>query len=259
MCMVFDTATHVAGIAAGNGFLSRGKYMGIAPEANIVSIKVLDSDGSGNSGDVLAGLQWMLDNKDLYNIKVGNLSVGTKDINKMDPLVRAVEAAWDAGIVMIIAAGNNGPNPGSVTSPGISKKVITVGASDDNKRVQIWGDSIENFSGRGPTPDCIIKPDVVAPGADIISCLTECIPVSSMKKKDKTVMGSYLKMSGTSMSTPIISGAVAMLLSENPDLTPDQVKLKIKNSSINLNYPPNQQGWGLIDVSKLVLKEEDYV
>ncbi len=233
--------------------------MGIAPEANIVGIKVLDSEGCGNSADVLAGIQWMLDNKDLYNIRIGNLSVGTKEISSKDPLVKAVEAAWDAGIVMVIAAGNNGPKPRTVTSPGVSKKIITVGASDDNKIVQIWGDSIENFSGRGPTLECIIKPDVVAPGADIISCLTDSIPVDNIKNKAKTVESSYLKMSGTSMSTPIVSGAIAILLSKYPELTPDEVKLKIKNTAVNLNYPQNQQGWGLIDIPNLVLKEEDYV
>lgn len=128
--------THVAGIAAGNGYLSNGKYCGIAPECNIVSVKILNNEGKGNSYDVLAGIQWILDNAERYNIKVANLSIGTNNTSSNDPLVKAVEAAWDKGITITIAAGNNGPNACSVTSPGISKKVITVGASDD--KLILW-------------------------------------------------------------------------------------------------------------------------
>ncbi len=246
--------THVAGIAAGNGYRSKGKYMGISPEANIVAVKILDDEGKGNAGDVLAGIQWIVDNKERYNIRVANLSIGTDDIGSKDPLVRAVEAAWDAGIVMTIAAGNNGPSPNTVTSPGISRKVITVGASDDNKTVTIWGDTLQNFSGRGPTGECIVKPDIIAPGSDIVSCLSSSVSISSMEaKKLKIVDKFYTQMSGTSMSTPIVAGAVASLLQRKPNLTPDQVKLKLKYSTVSLNYSQNQQGWGLLNVERFVL------
>ncbi len=246
--------THVAGIAGGNGISSDGRFTGIAPECNIVAVKILDCEGRGNSADVLAGLQWIIDNRNEYNIRVANLSIGTEDIGTRDPLVRAVEAAWDAGIVMTIAAGNNGPEFSTITSPGVSRKVITVGASDDNKAVQIWGDTLENFSGRGPTLDCIIKPDVIAPGADIISCLSANIfkPTTS-KNEYKIVSEHYMQLSGTSMSTPIVAGAVAVLLQKEPHLSPDQVKLRLKKSSTSLNYSQNQQGWGLINVEKFVL------
>lgn len=123
--------THVAGIAAGNGYMSNGKYMGIAPDANIVSVKILNNKGNGSSDDVLAGIQWIIDNSKRFNIKIVNLSIGTVSTTINDPLVKAVEALWDRGITITTAAGNNGPSPGSVTSPGISKKVITVGAADD--------------------------------------------------------------------------------------------------------------------------------
>lgn len=252
--------THVAGIIAGNGLISNGKYMGMAPEANIVSAKVLDEDGRGSTAEVLAGLQWIMDQKDLYNIRIVNLSVGTPDNGSADPLVRAVEAAWDAGIVVVVAAGNNGPKYSSVTSPGISKKVITVGASDDNSAVNIWGDNCVNFSGRGPTHECIVKPDVLAPGTDIISCLTPDIEIKSDDFEDrKIIAGNYLSLSGTSMSTPIVSGAIALLLEKSPGLTPDDVKYMLKKSAHNLNYPINQQGFGLIDVDKLVSMEVIYV
>lgn len=131
--------SHVAGIAVGNGILSDGKYMGIAPNSNIVSIKTLNHKGSGNSSDVLAGIQWLIDNAKRYNIKIANLSIGTTNTSSNDPLVKAVEAAWDLGITITTAAGNNGPKSGTITSPGISRKVITVGASDDDntKRYRI--------------------------------------------------------------------------------------------------------------------------
>ena len=124
----------MAGIAAGDGRMSYGRHRGVAPNANIVSVKVLDAAGRGNATDALAGIQWVIDNRERYNIRVANLSIGTKDTGSNDPLVRAVEAAWDAGIVMIVAAGNNGPAKQSITSPGTSRKVITVGASDDHSR-----------------------------------------------------------------------------------------------------------------------------
>ncbi len=249
--------THVAGIAAGNGYRSGGKYMGIAPESSVIGIKILDENGRGSSADVLAGVQWMIDNKGKYNIRVANLSIGTSDIGNRDPLVKAVEAAWESGIVMCIAAGNNGPKTSSITSPGISRKVITVGASDDVKQVMIWGNKLENFSGRGPTSECIIKPDVLAPGTHIVSCLSSDM-ISRDEDELEIVSQHYLSLSGTSMSTPIITGAIALLLQRYPRLTPDDVKLSLKKHSISLNYPQNRQGWGLIDIEKLVSEEAVY-
>ena len=247
--------THVAGIAAGNGIASGGKYAGLAPEANLVAVKILDEQGKGSAADVLAGIQWLIDNRERYNIRIANLSIGTADAGSADPLVRAVEAAWDAGIIMLVAAGNNGPGAGSVTSPGISRKAITVGASDDNKTVTIWGDSVVHFSGRGPTAECIIKPDIIAPGAEITSCLTNT-PLSAARQTElRIVSPSYVEMSGTSMSTPVVAGAVALLLEKHPHLTPNEVKLLLKRSAASLHYTQNQQGWGLLDVEKLLTGE----
>ncbi len=248
--------THVAGIAAGNGHCSDGKYSGIAPECNIVSIKILDNNGHGNASDVLAGLQWLMDNREKYNIRIANLSIGTIDAGSNDPLVRAVEYAWDKGIVMTIAAGNNGPDARTVTSPGISKKVITVGASDDHKSSTIWGASLVNFSGRGPTSECIVKPDVLAPGADIISCLSTSDGISEKRRAElKLVSEHYVRMSGTSMATPVLSGAIALLLEKYPHLKPDDVKYLLKKSAVSLNYPKNQQGWGLLNIQELLNQE----
>ena len=230
-------------------------YIGVAPKASLIGVKVLDAKGAGSSSDVLAGLQWIVDNKKRYNIRIANLSVGTNEIFDNDPLVKGVEAAWEAGIVMMIAAGNSGPTPSSVTSPGISRKVITVGASDDYKAVQIHNKSTQNYSGRGPTADCIVKPDVLAPGADIVSCLSVTVAENRAKSLHRRVISdSYVAMSGTSMSTPIVSGAVALLLEKQPNLSPNDVKLMLKQSSDCLDFPKNQQGWGMLNIEKLLFE-----
>ncbi len=250
--------THVAGICAGNGTLSDGKYRGIAPLVNIVSLKTLNNKGSGNSSDVLAGIQWVIDNAKKYNIRIANLSIGTEPQLTDDPLVKAVEFAWDSGIIITTAAGNNGPKFGTITSPGISKKVITVGTADDTSFVNISGTNVINFSGRGPTKECIVKPDILAPGTDIISCMTP----TPYKQKDENIEAidkNYMKLSGTSMSTPMVTGAIALLLEKYPKLSPDDVKYALKKCSVDLNYPQNRQGWGLLNVENLINGEEFYV
>ena len=219
----------------------------------------MDQDGKGNSANVLAGIQWIIDNRKKYNIRVANLSIGTADIGNKDPLVRAVDAAWDSGIIMTIAAGNNGPDFRTVTSPGISRKAITIGASDDHRQVTIRGSSLINFSGRGPTSECIIKPDIIAPGTAIVSCLSKCELSDKRVKELKIIDRHYVQMSGTSMSTPIITGAIALLLQKYPELTPNEVKYRLKESATTLNYPQNQQGWGLIDVDRFINAELSYI
>ena len=250
--------THVAGIAAGNGAKSRGRHMGVAPEANIVAVKVLDDAGRGNATDALAGIQWIIDNHKRYNIRVANLSIGTLDSGSADPLVKAVEAAWDEGIVMVIAAGNNGPAKQSITSPGTSRKVITVGAADDHNLVEVGGSSLKNFSGRGPTLECIVKPDIVAPGCGIISAMSNSPEMTAARRnKLKVVDEYYVSMSGTSMASPRIAGAVALVLSKYPALTPDEVKLALKHSAVDMRLSPNRQGWGLLDIDRLLSMSSD--
>ena len=224
---------HVAGISSGNG-----KYKGIAPDSNIIMLKTLNGEGKGNAANVLSGIKWIENNHKKFNIKIVNMSIGTGAEIPNDPLVMAVEALWKKGIVVVTAAGNNGPNPGTISSPGTSKIVITVGASDDES------DQLKNFSGRGPTRENIMKPDLVAPGNNIFSC--QC-------------NGDYKSLSGTSMSTPIVSGAVALLLEKAPDLSPDDIKYMLKLSSTELELPQNRQGWGLLNIKKLLEMELVYV
>lgn len=250
----------MSGIISGNGFLSNRKYMGIAPESNIIGVKILDSLGHGNLTNALVGLQWVLDNKDKHDIRICNLSIGSKDTGTGDPLIRAVEKLWDSGIIVVIAAGNNGPEPGSVTSPGVSRKVITVGALDDCDTISIWGDTLKNFSGRGPTKGNICKPDIIAPGARIVSCLSSTYNlIISADSDNKIINNNYIQLSGTSMATPIVSGAIALLLQKYPNLYPDDVKYMLKKCAVNLNYDKNQQGWGLLDVEKLFKLEGRHV
>ena len=232
--------THVAGIIACDGRSSQGKYRGIAPKAALIGVKVLDNAGNGKIKNVIRGTDWIIKNKDYYNIRVVNISFGTRasvkqevsvspeDETEEEELVEAVERMWDSGLIVVAAAGNNGPGNGSVTAPGISKKIITVGAFDDRKY----------FSGRGPTTECVIKPEVVVTGTNIIACSNR--------------QGRYSSKSGTSMAAPIVSGAVARMLGHNPYVTPKEVKIWMKSCCKKINIPYNQQGWGMLDIAKFV-------
>lgn len=252
--------SHVAGIVGGNGFLSGGKYIGVAPKCNLIGIKVLDHKGDGSISDVLVGLQWLIDNKDKYSIRIVNISVGTNTKNNTDEnslLVRGVDALWDAGIVVVVAAGNNGPGPMSISTPGISRKVITVGSSDDKIAVELFGNKRSDYSGRGPTVSCIKKPDIVAPGSNIVSCGTmknyqryRYNILNNSRSDNVNLM--YTVKSGTSMATPLVSGAIALLLSKYPKLTNKDVKLKLRDSAIDLGYPWAKQGWGLLNIPRLL-------
>ena len=223
--------------------MSGGRYSGIAPGCDLVMVKVLDRKGNGYSSDVLAGISWILERKEKLGIRILNISVGAcskRGMSENSALVKGVNRAWDAGLVVVVAAGNNGPRTMSITTPGISRKVITVGCSDDDREVLVGGNRMVDYSGRGPTAACICKPDLVAPGCSVVSCAG---------RADK-----YTIKSGTSMSTPIVSGATALLLERYPDMTNKDVKLKLRESCRDIGLPRNQQGWGLLDVERLVSK-----
>ena len=232
--------THVSGIIAGNGFSSKGKYMGIAPDSNIIGVKVLRDDGSGNISDVIAGIQWVVNNKEKYNIKVLTLSLGTKPKNKYenDPLCQAVDAAVASGITVTVAAGNSGPNPSTITSPAISPNVITVGACDDRKASRPGNITIADFSSAGPTQDGFKKPDILAPG----------IGINSLANKSSE----YKELSGTSMAAPVVAGCAALLYEKNPQMTPLEIKRIIMDNADNLGLDPNKQGAGLLNIKKII-------
>lgn len=246
--------THIAGIICGTGKASRKKYQGIAPESHFIMIKVLNQKGEGNTEDVLAGIRWLLENHQKYNIRIVNISVGSsrgKYFNETSPLVKGVEALWEAGLVVLTAAGNHGPAPHSIGAPGNSRKIITVGASD----VMQTGTG-RDYSGRGPTENCIKKPDIVAPGSNIISCQPISIPAASLYGNsyynnlpaDKL----YVSRSGTSMSTPVVSGCIALLLQQRPYLSNREVKYQLKKTAVDLGYSHSRQGWGMIRLDRLL-------
>lgn len=233
--------THVSGIVAGNGNASKGKYEGIAPDVGIISIKALNRLGNGKISDVLAAFEWIIDNRVRYNIRVVNVSMGTGEgtnLNEDCKLVLGIEKLWDSGVVVCVAAGNNGPAFTTITMPGISRKIITVGCLDDNVEVLMNDSKVVNYSGRGPTSAAIMKPEVVAPGGNVSSC--------------GGGYRNYVIKSGTSMATPVVSGLIALLLERNPGLSNKQVKKILNISAQDTGEDKRKQGWGKIDIENLM-------
>jgi serine protease AprX len=230
----YGHGTHVAGIIAGNGSKSGGVYQGIAPGADLISLRVSDDFGIANESDVVAALQWVLDNKDTYNIRVVNLSLNSTQIQlyHTSPLDAAVEILWFNGIVVVASSGNHGDGNYDFanTAPANDPFVITVGASDESETTDPGDDVIGLFSAFGLTLSGHFKPDIIAPGRNIISILAS----SSWWRNDfpeRAVAGEYFRISGTSMAAPMVSGAVALLLQNEPYLTPDQVKYRLIHAS----------------------------
>lgn len=264
--------THVFGILGGDGKSSDGLYRGVAPACDMIGVKVLNHKGNGNIGEVLLGLKWVIENKERYHIRIVNISVGTttkEPVEEDSVLVRAVNEVWDAGILVVVAAGNGGPNPKTIGAPGNSRKVITVGASDDDIVVDLFGSRMRDYSGRGPTLSCIKKPDIVAPGSNIVSCNLVRrnqaagfggagafrMPVAAFGNRNMKGVsyGNYYTVkSGTSMATPIVSGALALLLSKYTDMTNREVKIRLRNSAEDMGLCHEKQGWGLINVENLL-------
>jgi serine protease AprX len=232
---VMDTyghGTHVAGIIAGNSDYRnvsdplRGKFAGIAPDANLVSIKVSDDSGNATVLDVIYGLQFAVDHQSAYNIRVVNMSLDstTPQSYKLDPLDAAVESAWFHGLVVVVAAGNRGDDPDAVQyAPANDPYVVTVGAVDTNGTVSPRDDVIADWSSRGTTQDGFDKPEVTAPGAHIVSVLA---PNSTFASQCPSciVDGQYISAGGTSMAAPMVSGLVADMLQLHPNWSPAQVK-----------------------------------
>lgn len=266
---LYGHGTHVAGIIGGNGAASTGNgyyrtFYGIARKSNLVNVRVLNALGQTDVSSVIAALNWCVTNKAKYNIRVINMSMGHSvgESYTTDPLCQAAEKAWKAGIVVVASAGNDGrqsgfqlgsrdnegygTNYGSIGCPGNDPYVITVGAmkSADKNRNH---DTIATYSSRGPSRlDYIVKPDIVAAGNQVASVrkplsfieLTSpgsVVPVTDYKRAGLLggLLGqsNYMKLSGTSMATPVVSGAVALMLEANPTLTPDTIKARLMASA----------------------------
>lgn len=246
---LFGHGTHVAGVLTGSGNGSEGNFKGTSTGAKVLSLQVLDGNGGGSMSDVMAALDWLLTYGSYFDIRVVNLSLGKgiSESNETDPLVIAVENLWDAGMVVVVAAGNDG-HQGSmtVTSPGNSRKVITVGSLTDNGTgTNHLDDYVSSFSSAGPTiGDYVLKPDLLAPGNRVVATIpTGSLLAVALAGRIKACVvapcaGEYLEMSGTSMATPVVSAAAALMLDKDPSLTPATVKARLMRSAMKLDADP---------------------
>jgi outer membrane protein assembly factor BamB len=259
----FGHGSHVAGIIW-NQYVDQatGIKLGVAPGAKILSVRVLGDDGIGTYTDTIEGIQFVIETKDTFGIRVLNLSLSGYASTPYfaDPLNRAAEAAWASGLVVVVAAGNSGPYAESVTVPGSDPYVITVGAINSRRTAGYWADDeIPSWSASGPTLDGFVKPDVLAPGANVVSFMynhpTDPSQSAYLVRQhpDYSETQSLFRMNGTSMSAAVVSGVVALMLERNPDLTPDQVKYRLMYSAMfavtpddEPLYSPLQQGSGRV-------------
>ena len=244
---VYGHGTHVAGIIAGQpAAAARVTPLytgGIAPGANLINVRVLGADGSGLTSDVIAGIEWVIANKAKYNIRVINLSLGhpVNEPSATDPLCDAVADAVNAGIVVVVAAGNSGKSAdghmvlGSITSPGNAPLALTVGALNTFATVNRNDDAVTTYSSRGPTRfDLIVKPDIAAPGNKIVSLQANGSYLPTLYPALHSAgsgTNAYMTLSGTSMAAPMVSGGVALLLQGTPTASPAQVKLAMQNGA----------------------------
>ncbi len=258
----YGHGTHVTSIAAGGAQSVSLSYSGIAPQANLVVVRAFDGTGGGRYTDVIAGLNWIVANRDRYNIRVLNLSFGAQPQSYYwdDPVNQAVMAAWRAGIVVVAAAGNEGPSPMTIDVPGNVPYVITAGALTDNYTpYDGTDDRLASFSSAGPTFEGFVKPELVAPGGHMAASMPSNSYLANIDPGSMSPGEQMFTMSGTSQAAAVTSGVVALMLQSNPGLTPDTVKCRLLASTRpavtsggNLAYSVFQQGAGLINAPAAV-------
>ena len=268
----YGHGTHVAGTIAGTGLLSANRdYRGIAPNAKLLVLKVLDETGAGYTSDVIRAVDFAVANRVRYNIQIINLSLGHPILEPAatDPLVAAVERATRAGVIVVAAAGNLGKNPDTgltgyagITSPGNAPSALTVGALKTDDTVTRSDDRIPDYSSAGPTWfDAIVKPDVIAPGHNIIAAAAKRGTIYKAYPQLKATDGDYMRLSGTSMASAVTSGVVALALEAHkatqgayvPRPTPNAIKAALQYTSIavtndvGLQYDPLREGSGALN------------
>lgn len=230
--------TFVAGVCSGNGSMSCGKYCGIAPRSNIISLKALNKQGEAPADKILNAMEWVFDNYKKYDIKVVCMSFGSEPLGYNDPIMAGADALWREGLVVVAAAGNSGPEYQTIKSPGVSSQIITVGGFNDNRIGEDFNTSYfepAEFSSRGPAFKRY-KPDIVAPSVDIISCSNK---------------NHYTSLSGTSVATPMIAGISALLLENNPNISPFEIKKTLLTCSRPITFNKNFEGYGYPNFSKI--------
>jgi serine protease AprX len=260
----FGHGTHVAGLAAGMGVKAGGRFRGVAPGASLIDLRVLNAQGAGYTSDVIAAIEWAISNRNAIgdngrpmNIRVINLSLGhpPSESAETDPLAAACREAVRQGMVVVAAAGNYGKDDngvsvaGGITSPGTENAVITVGAMSTWATDVRTDDSVATYSSRGPTYlDRHAKPDIVAPGSGMVGPKS---PGSKLITENPAlaVETDYLKLSGTSMAAPAVSGAVALILQKKPDLNPNAVKAILMYTAEKRNAPAAAVGAGYLNIA----------
>lgn len=239
----FGHGTHVCGCIAGSGKISDGLYRGIAPESRLVVGKILDKRGDGNVGKMAEALRWILKIKDIYHIRVLNISIGTGDgyqKQEYEEIRMLLNEAWYQGIMIVCAAGNQGPASGSISMLGMNRNIITVGCHE-GLETHRFGHPCQIYSGRGEISEIYRKPDIVAPGTEIVSC--KAAPYRGKKLLDRY----YCKKSGTSMATSIVSGCCALFFQRNPMESNEYCKRRLLQTARNLGEAWNKQGYGMVN------------
>ena len=235
--------THVAGVIANSDRGSDDEWNGVAPGVSLVIGRVADDQGYATYETLLQGIQWVVSTRDQYKTRVLNISMSAEVRSPYwaDPVNRALMVAWKEGIVVVTAAGNNGPKALSIGVPGNNPYLITVGAFTDAYTPFDWSDDyIPSFSSAGPTHDGFIKPDLIAPGGHIISLISKDSYLAQTYPEN--IAGkNYFKLAGTSQSAAVVSGIVALMLEQNPRLTPDMVKFRLRATAIPQFNPDTKE------------------
>lgn len=253
--------THVSNIIASSVLADNGNYNGIAPDVNLLPVKAFNAKGESSYSKVLDALNWIFENRYRYRIKIVNLSMGAEPRSRYwnDPINQAVMRLWDAGIVVVTSAGNNGEEMG-ISVPGNTPYVITVGAMTDNHTPHDDSDDrITTFSAKGPTFEGFVKPELVAPGARVAVKMDVGLIARWLKKSKRNPM--YTEISGTSQASAVVAGVVAMMVQNDPFITPDNVKCKLVATARaakargNLAYSPFEQGAGVINAYDAVMSQ----
>ncbi|MCM1187805.1 MAG: S8 family peptidase [bacterium] len=240
--------THVCGILCGSGEASYGRYRGMAPGARLVVGKVLDKNGGGSAENMLAGLDWILEIRERYGVRILNISVGIdclKEAEKEYALCERIDRIWESGILVVCAAGNKGPGEGTVSGLGKSGNVLTVGCHDGDFFKGRPG-RCESYSGRGIEGCVPRKPDLVAPGTDVFSCN------AAWYRAGGRIRNAYIAKSGTSMATPVVAGAAALVMQRHPEMTNEMCRQSLQHAATDLGIPWNRQGWGMVNVGRLL-------
>ncbi len=249
----YGHGTHMVGVIAGDGRASEGRWAGVAPDASVVGVKAAGWNGATDVSAVMAGLEWIAGHREQYGIRVVNLSYGTDSAQDhlVDPLNRAVERLWRAGILVVVGAGNRGGAPGAIEKPGDDPYVVTVGAADTHGTASRSDDEVAPFSSRGPTVDGVAKPDLLAPGVSIVSHRAAGSTVDVTRPAAR--LGTrYFKGSGTSQAAAVVSGVAALMFEADPELTPDEAKAALVSTAGGPLAGRPGAGAGLVDAGAAV-------